>query len=159
MNRKLLLFFPLLLLLSLVSRAQGTFTATGARVTNSAMTIEYSLGEIYTKPIGTPCSTVFYLVGVIQSTAECTTGTIEDPFGNQYTVKCYPNPAEGLITVETDFPGFREYRLTDIAAQTVAGGTLENSSIDLTTLPSGTYLLTLVSNDYQVFKTFKIIKL
>ena len=58
------------------------------------------------------------------------------------TLLVYPNPATGIITVETqgDFP--QEYRIVNLMGQSLMTGTTQGQ-IDISKLPAGTYFLTI----------------
>lgn len=156
MIKNLILLPALVFLLPFYGHAQWALTAAGSSF-GTTTTIGYSVGEIFTTPIGNPCVSEHFLVGVIQSSAECPVG-VEDVFGDQYYLKCYPNPTEDRIVIETDFPDFREYRIANPVGKTVAWGIFDNPEIDLAALSPGLYLVTLTSNDQTIYKTFKIIK-
>ena len=84
--------------------------------------------------------------------------TVDDSF------QVYPNPTDGVIFVGTHSvrpwcerthsmrPYDTEYRITNVLGQTLMSGTLTESSIDVSALPSGLYFLTV---DGQTVKLMK----
>ncbi len=157
MIKNLIPFLALIVFLPNIGQAQWALTATGQSFSGTNMTIGYSVGELFTTSIGDPCITVHYLPGVIQSSTECPT-SVNNVFDDHYYLKCYPNPTEDRILIETDFLDFRQYQIANMLGQTTASGILEGTEIDLTTLASGIYLITLISDDQTIYKSFKIIK-
>jgi aminopeptidase N len=62
---------------------------------------------------------------------------------NMPTMQVYPNPTKGIITVELpqcDSPTTSEYRITNLAGQTLLMGTTKRQ-IDVSHLPSGVYFI------------------
>ncbi|MBO7130826.1 MAG: T9SS type A sorting domain-containing protein, partial [Fibrobacterales bacterium] len=63
--------------------------------------------------------------------------------------RIYPNPTDGLLVVETPYydVSTREYRVTNLMGQTLLTGPLtgETRTLDLSGLPSGSYVLRLRS--------------
>ena len=70
--------------------------------------------------------------------------------------KVYPNPTDGTITIETvhapSLQGQNEYCITNLLGQTLMSGTLKDSSINVSSLPSGLYFLIV---DGQTVKLMK----
>lgn len=159
MIKNKLSLFALFVLLPLFGQAQWALTATGTSMgAVGGNSYAYSVGEIFTTPIGEPCTTDYYLTGVIQSSSGCIDIAVNDIFDEEYYLKCYPNPATESIVIETDFPDFRRYLITNTIGQTTASGMYDRPEIDLTMLPPGIYLVTLFSDDQKIYKSFKIIK-
>lgn len=60
--------------------------------------------------------------------------------------RVYPNPTDGVITVEIrNATSLKEYRITNLMGQTLLTGSVdaESSQIDVSSLPSGMYFITL----------------
>ncbi len=72
-----------------------------------------------------------YTIAVIDKTQ---LGMAERPVA---TLRVYPNPTEGLLTVETE-PA--DYRITSLTGQTLLQGWTEGQ-VDVTGLPAGTYFI------------------
>lgn len=71
--------------------------------------------------------------------------------------RIYPNPTEGIMTVETqNFESlpYQTYRITNLMGQTVMLGMLnaDNQQIDITKLPSGMYFVSVGEQNYKIIK-------
>ena len=71
---------------------------------------------------------------------------VEEMNENGFSV--YPNPANGVLVVETrhgaSLPANAEYEIANMMGQTLLQGTIncENQQIDINTLPAGMYFVT-----------------
>ncbi len=74
-------------------------------------------------------------------------------------LKVYPNPANTLLTIETDYPSRYSFNITTMNGQLILNGEMEGTShqIDLSSLQSGVYFITIRSMDFVT--TRKIIKM
>lgn len=74
-------------------------------------------------------------------------------------VDIYPNPTKDILVLKTGKLDEPSYKITGMDGKSFGTGaaTEKESKINLSTLPSGTYLLS-VYNKESVKKTFKIIK-
>lgn len=70
-------------------------------------------------------------------------------------LKIYPNPALSSITIETDSKPGLKYRLSSLAGQPVAEGSLATNpyEIDLSNLPAGIYILRIGESACKVLKS------
>lgn len=77
----------------------------------------------------------------------------------EVSVKVFPNPTQGLVTLQFSHPvGNGYYKLYSMAGQVVSEGIIESatSTIDLSACRTGAYMLTLTVNGMQ--DKWKIIK-
>jgi hypothetical protein len=67
-------------------------------------------------------------------------------------VTIFPNPTTDVLNIRGD--GFQRYRITGMDGRLYAEGTLADTSIDVTDLAHGNYMITLFKNDMAVVKKF-----
>lgn len=65
----------------------------------------------------------------------------------QHTVSVYPNPSSGVFKVNSLTSKLFTYHVTNIQGQLVASGTVTNSQLNVSNLPSGYYSLVLAHKD------------
>ncbi len=66
---------------------------------------------------------------------------------NNPLLSIFPNPTSGLINIETNFSSYSKIYITDITGQICFEKTFEgNSTIEITSLKTGIYFLTLINN-------------
>ena len=69
----------------------------------------------------------------------------------------YPNPAKDILNINTNFGMIKPtYRITNLLGQVITSGTIENNSINISSLKKGIYLIEL-SDEEEIF-TQKFIK-
>ncbi|NOY50040.1 MAG: T9SS type A sorting domain-containing protein [Chlorobi bacterium] len=75
-------------------------------------------------------------------------------------ISVYPNPFESVVNIDFSASKTLSYSILSFDGKTIASGKLDsqNSSVNLTSLNSGIYLLFLQSADADGFKTYKLIK-
>jgi hypothetical protein len=81
-----------------------------------------------------------------------------NPKLNQNQFVAYPNPNDGIVTIEQFKLGKKlPYDILDLTGRVLMSGTLENqkSTLDLNSLPLGMYLLRVQSNPISVLKLLK----
>jgi hypothetical protein len=90
---------------------------------------------------------------------DCNTLAINEP-GNHRNIKLYPNPTEGMLTIESkEMPGNWTVKVFDALGKLVQTGKLENKNgtIDLMELHPGMYFLKMETEEGTITK--KIIKM
>ena len=87
------------------------------------------------------------LTNTVVNTIGCPTG-IEEVAATK-TAEIYPNPAAGLLTIQTGSSNYQSYTITNTLGQTVSKGVLGNSltNVSVAALSSGMYYITLSGND------------
>ena len=81
-----------------------------------------------------------------------------NPKLNQNQFVAYPNPNEGIVTIEQFNLGKKlPYDIIDLTGRVLMSGTLDNqkSTLDLNSLPLGMYLLRVQTNPISVLKLLK----
>ncbi|MEM1323287.1 MAG: T9SS type A sorting domain-containing protein [Bacteroidota bacterium] len=76
--------------------------------------------------------------------------------------KIFPNPGTGIYQISWTAPFSGQLELTDMMGRTLRAAALQDSEIttlDITDLESGIYLLNLVGENAQQKKTYKVVKL
>ena len=97
----------------------------------------------------------FYNMGTI--TISKSIGSYVETNDHQKNIKVFPNPAQNELSV-TGYQTINNYCIQTISGQIVKKGDFSNSStIDISFLPRGNYLISLVGESF--FVTKKIIKL
>jgi chitinase len=78
--------------------------------------------------------------------------TLTSPILN--SLKIYPNPASTILNVDLENPGYYIIKLTGISGQTVISQ--KNTTIDISSLPNGIYILTVFDSDNKLIATNKV---
>lgn len=136
--------------------AQDSPTASGGDATGSGGTVNYSVGQIvFTINSGSNGS---ILQGVQQPYEISETLSINSII-NHLKLSVFPNPTSGSLTLSITSPSNIKYLLTDIFGRALMEEqlTISSTSIDMESLSSATYFLTIFKNN-QTVKVFKIIK-
>ena len=149
------IFVLLLIPWASFSVAQQLVSTAGTSMSNSSLTVEYSIGEIVTTTLtGT---TQVLTQGLLQPTYAITTVTNE-LFDAQFSLRCYPNPVVNELVVETDFKDFRKASLYSIDGKLMSQRVFDYQSIRVNELPIGSYILILTDEKNLYSKTIKISK-
>ncbi|MEM0517405.1 T9SS type A sorting domain-containing protein [Aequorivita flava] len=74
-------------------------------------------------------------------------------FENQKTT-IYPNPSNGIFTIEREFPETTEYQITDITGKVIATGELteKQTQLNLSSAQSGVYFLKTSNSVFRLMK-------
>lgn len=148
--------FLLLTALSLMAHvhAQNALTSAGRTITLPGLIVEYTVGEVATRTLSLPNGPVTQ--GVLQPYH--TIVSTNETFDDKFSFKCFPNPVEFFLTVETDYPNFEWVQFTDAQGRIVWSKPFTYSPIECGTLPSGIYFVRLFSTNQPESKTFKLVK-
>lgn len=80
---------------------------------------------------------------------------IEDPVGLNEEIALkwalYPNPANDILNIQSD-SDLKDYRILTMNGQIVGSGTLDNQSISVSDLQSGTYFLEVRTQENAVYR-------
>lgn len=141
------------------AHAQSVLNVAGNTLLNSSLIVEYSVGELAITTFGTPGqSTVTQ--GVLQPSLQSPyviTDT-DDAFTAQYGFRAYPNPTTESINVETSYTDFNTYQILDVSGKVLQIQPFDYTTIPLSTLSNGMYIVKLLSKDNLLTKSFKVIK-
>lgn len=158
--RKIVSSLLLVLLVSSVGAQNLNLTpevvsSAGETFTNGTIYLDWTLGEIMTE---TFAGTIILTQGFHQPTI--TTTSINDPGSLLGTIKVYPNPTAGTLTVERDRSGTLSFVVLDIKGSRVLEKSVSTaySELDLSNLPSGVYVLRM-SDGAQAAQSIRIQKL
>ena len=133
----------------------ATLGSTGMRITakmsDQGGHILPSPCDIPADPIGYHGEMEDYSVNIVLPT-----GIKENTSNN--TVNIYPNPANDILNVDHSFQQSVEFQIVDLYSRQVKTGLLDmtNTSIDISDLTSGQYLLIMQEESGMVNKTFNI---
>lgn len=120
---------------------------------NSSNDLIYTVGEIFVLPLSNSNNTNSGTIGAVSSIKFFVTGLSELTILKN--VSTYPNPTSNSIFIETEFEYFKSIFIYNLNGQLIANKNIVNNQVDLTLLPSGTYL---IKTDNKKIKPFKIIK-
>lgn len=70
-------------------------------------------------------------------------------------IRVYPNPTANILYFETEKASAFKVDVYDLSGKTVLSSTVENNRIDLGSLQSGTYIITVNGNTTQSFKIIR----
>lgn len=134
--------------------AQNAFNSGGNTLKNDETSYAYSIGEVSGFSVQPNC---MYTQGIIQP-ARFVCAPVTYDYNDLYEIKFYPNPTKGIIVIETDYPDFATYNIHAADGHLVRSDRYTYSTINISNLPAGAYLLKLFSSDYTITKSLKIIK-
>jgi hypothetical protein len=148
------LIYFLLLFLPVASLAQDTMQYVignaGGDFLSANTQVSRTIGEVATETFVSSAHTVSQ--GFHQG--NLLVDRINEIFLKDYSIKVYPNPLNGILTIEADVLN-KEFRIIDIDGRIRLNGYVisELQQIDFTGLPAGTYFF-----QVEKHKTHKIIK-
>ncbi|MBW1295998.1 extracellular catalytic domain type 1 short-chain-length polyhydroxyalkanoate depolymerase [Aquimarina litoralis] len=81
--------------------------------------------------------------------------SVDDFSGNDPTVKVYPNPTSSYLTINSNFSEALSYTMYSVSGNVVSTGEIDtvDQKIDMTSLSSGVYFLTIKNSSYKILKT------
>jgi len=74
----------------------------------------------------------------------------------EHTLNLYPNPAKSFLSVDMPLTGQISYQIFDISGKLVQSGLLDEPTIQLNNLNSGTYFIQIIGKDQRVVKQFVV---
>lgn len=163
--KKLLKLFTVAAVMLLAQQASAQFAITfvGGDAKGSSGFLSYSAGEPAVKMAKARAITVVditeYFTEGVQQGWTSRKSSINGPL--PMTVNVYPNPAQDWLHIAIAENELQlQYILTDMQGRTLMQGTPNDgeTSLDITSLPAGTYMLNIQSTDKKNKNIFKIIK-
>jgi len=64
----------------------------------------------------------------------------------------YPNPATGVVNIQTQMPGIKEVVVFDIVGKQIINTTIADSELNISSLKSGVYFVQVSQNNYTATK-------
>jgi len=146
------------LLLAGFAHAQESANASGGDTTGSGGSVAYSIGQVvYTTNTG---STGIVAQGVQHTYEIFTTGIKETALNISLTA--FPNPTTDNLTLQiSDYNNEKlSYQLFDMQAKQLSNGqiTAQQTQINMNSLSTSTYFITIVNQENKTVQSFKIIK-
>jgi len=120
-----------------------------------------------TKPKGSFILLNNYLYGMMQLGGNSYLGTIFkyqltttgiNDINSNLNVSVYPNPANNLLHIQSEISYSKYFIINTLGQYIVSDTTLNNKQIDISDIPTGTYLLVLITNDKKINTCEIIIK-
>jgi hypothetical protein len=154
------LFLSSLSLMSIVGiYAQSTTVSGGGNATGSGGSVSYSIGQIaYTFASGGANG---YAIQGVQQPLEVSVVTSVNQIETKFALDVYPNPTSSRLILNIGENNLKNmtYQLLSIDGTMLKQNQINSSAeqIDMSALPSGTYLLKILSRQQQL-KLFKVIK-
>jgi len=135
---------------------KSSISSGGGSVKVGSMQVVYAVGEVAVQE--NTQSNIHISEGFIGKDIGVALG-VED-FGIMTGVKVYPIPVSDLLNISLSENGNYEYFITNISGEKLVEKTGNELSkkIDLTGLPSGVYLLTIVERGHKKVVSVKIVK-
>ena len=170
MKKNFYLFFSLLALGGVQAQSTSPFiiNSMGGTGAINGNIYDWSFGEM---TLVNTLSTVNLIVtqGVLQPRYDSIAMGINNTTAIVQNIKVYPNPAQNVICFESDYktPGKLNYVLVDVAGKSIINKQVSinagnnKQTIDLTTLPTGIYILkiTATQENKPFMQTYKIQKI
>jgi hypothetical protein len=141
-----------------LAQAQESVNASGGVATGSGGIVAYSIGQVvYTTNTGSSGSVA---QGVQHAYEIFTVGIKESELNISLSV--FPNPTVNNLTLQiSDYKNEKLlYHLFDIQGKSLSNGqvTAQQTQINTSSLPPGTYFINVVNQDNKKIQSFKIIK-
>lgn len=150
---RILLFLVLAIPWTLPCFAQKVVNTTGRTITNGAITVEYSIGEIAITTLQNPQNVVTQ--GLLQPRYVLTTA-VNEAFDDQFSFTSYPNPVTEQLEIQTDYSDFKTFQIFNATGQVMYESSFNYQPISLTNLQTGIYFIHFKSNVFS--KIIKIVK-
>lgn len=140
------------------AQAQESANASGGDATGSGGTVAYSIGQVvYTTNTGSNGSVA---QGVQHAYEIFTVGIKETELNISLSV--FPNPTTDNLTLQiSDYNNEKlSFQLFDIQGKQLSNGQIvaQQTQINMTSLPTATYFINVLSQENKTIQTFKIIK-
>jgi hypothetical protein len=136
------------------TNAQHALNSCGTTIKDDDISYAFSVGEVSGFSVKPYCT---YTQGVIQP-RRFLCEPMKYDYNDLFEAFLYPNPAKDVVIIETDYPDFTAYKIIAADGRLVQSGKFTYTSINIQRLPKVPYLLQLLSSDYKIKKSFKIIK-
>lgn len=150
-------FWVFLLIFVQTSDAQNlsptVLNSSGGVIQNSAISLEWSLGELAVSTIGTPSNLLTQ--GFLQPNLNIV-GT-EDLF-DESRFAVFPNPVSGFLALRTDIQDIKTIQVHDVFGRLAVQSHFQ-PVLDLNNLDSGVFIVTLFNGRNQFLHSFKICKI
>lgn len=145
-----------LLLLGAVGlcHAQTLISPGGATVSNTSMSVSYSIGELAITTLSDSEDAYtqgFQQPSIAKPVDECSPSAID-------VIVLFPNPVRDEINLQGQFNCFINYSVLR-AGQAVKQGTFDGSPINVSALTPGIYFLHLISKQNQYSRIIKFFKI
>lgn len=145
----------LILNLTLLINAQTVISNQGESYDNGTNSIDFTIGEPIIETNSNGSNTVtqgFHQTKLIV--------TEIDNLDVNLLIKAYPNPSTGVVFIEIKEFRNLQYSIFDAIGKLVINGqfTNETTEINLTSKPTGQYLLVITNSEQKKLKTYQLIK-
>lgn len=114
--------------------------------------LEYSMGEFF---VTDGSSTNKTIVGICQ--ANYMYNSLPSLFDQYFKIQVFPNPVQSILSIETDYTGFKRTRIMNETGQILKETNFEKN-INMAELPIGIFLIQFITDETQFTKSIKIIK-
>jgi hypothetical protein len=148
-------FLVAFLLLSSGLSAQEVISSQGDSYSNGNAKLDFTIGETVVETVSDGNKTLTQ--GFHQT--EITITNVED-FAANFSVKVFPNPTTKIVNLNIDKYEGVTYYLFDVTGKLLKEevAVAEQTVLEMTDYPKGTYLLKLAGKENKSLKTYKIIK-
>jgi hypothetical protein len=141
-----------------LTQAQEAANTSGGEATGTGGAVSYSIGQVvYTTNTGSSGSVA---QGVQQSYQILTVGNEETTLNISLTL--FPNPATDYLTIQiSNFDNEKlTYQLSDLNGKLLSFGSITGRStlINMSSMPTATYLVNILNQENKTVQLFKIIK-
>ena len=153
-----LLLFVCLCIVSPFARGQSTTLSGGGQAQGTSGTISYSIGQTVYQSFSDNNYTI--VQGVQQPFEISVIASTEEAHAYNLELSVFPNPTVDVLklSAEASHPSSLNYRLFNMEGRLLKQGSFtENTEMNLSQYPTGTYLLN-ISNSVKTIQTFKVIK-
>ena len=135
--------------------AQKLINTTGATISDSRYSIEYSVGEISITTLTANANASYITQGLLQPNIKIINPAcviVND------TVSCFPNPTQNILSVVTRVDWITSYRIYAADGKLVRIANFVNHQINMNYLPGGAYFIKLYPGCDDKYRVLKVIK-
>jgi len=122
----------------------------GGKFSNSTTSIEFTIGDLAVEPFGQGSLRLFEGFQAVNYAVSLITG-----LQSETAFAFYPNPAQKFLTIDADLSPGSTFRVTDISGKDLelqAELTAHRATIDVSSLPSSLYVLTIQDKSGIVYR-------
>jgi hypothetical protein len=140
-----------LLFFAIAAKAQVAqiVSTDGGKLSNSTTSIEFTIGDVAVEPFGSGFR-LFEGFQAVNYAVSLITG-----LQSETAFAFYPNPAQRFLTIDADISPGSTFRVTDISGKDLelsAELTAHRATIDVSSLPSSMYVLTIQDKSGIVYR-------
>lgn len=150
------ILFIIFLSINTIAFSQTILNSSGGELKGTKKSLSYSIGEISTATIygNSEAITQGFLQPLIHVSI-----IANKFFDTSFTVNCFPNPFAQNLQIQTNYPSFTSFEISDLSGKKILRDLYTHNTINLQALPLGVFFIQLIDdNNLTYSKIIKIVK-